>query len=217
MATKNLKKSPKDVPAKTVVEPDKDKERETQAAIVSLRPSCNAAAVMLEYGKVFGEQNISELTAQLIISMEDLKANDLTRCENMLFAQAQTLQSMFTHLSRRAIGQEYMKNIEGFLRLALKAQNQCRMTLETLANIKNPPVVYAKQANIAHGHQQVNNGTPAPAHAEKNQTAPNELLEADNLEQQRLDTGAPGKASRTDQAMAPMDKFHRAYNRSRKG
>jgi hypothetical protein len=32
-----------------------------------------------------------------------------------------------------------------------------RMTLESLATIKNPPVVYARQANIAHGPQQVNN------------------------------------------------------------
>lgn len=30
-----------------------------------------------------------------------------------------------------------------------------------LAGIKNPPVVIAKQANIAQGHQQVNNGLPA--------------------------------------------------------
>ena len=47
--------------------------------------------------------------------------------------------------------------------MALRAQNQCRMTLETIATIKNPSVVFAKQANIAAGHQQVNNG---PAQAE---------------------------------------------------
>jgi hypothetical protein len=45
------------------------------------------------------------------------------------------------------------------MRMAMRAQNQCRMTLETLATIKNPPVVYAKQANINNGgQQQVNNG-----------------------------------------------------------
>ena len=37
------------------------------------------------------------------------------------------------------------------MKLALKAQNQCRMTLETLAAIKNPPVIYARQANFANG------------------------------------------------------------------
>jgi len=53
--------------------------------------------------------------------------------------------------------------METYLRLALKAQAQSRATLETLAAIKNPPVVFARQANINHGgQQQVNNGT-APA------------------------------------------------------
>ena len=51
-----------------------------------------------------------------------------------------------------------MQAAETYVRLALKAQAQCRATLETLATIKNPPVVYARQANIAAGRQQVNNG-----------------------------------------------------------
>ena len=75
----------------------------------------------------------------------------------MLFNQAQALQSIFVNLSCQAARQEYRSNQELFLRLALKAQNQCRTTLETLAALKHPPVVFAKQANIAQGHQQVNN------------------------------------------------------------
>lgn len=181
-------------------------------AELAASPSLNAAAVMLEYGKTFGEQNISDLADALRVSMDDLKTNNLARCENMLLAQAHALQAMFTNLSRRAITQEYMKNLDVYLRFALKAQNQCRMTLETLATIKNPPVVYAKQANIAHGHQQVNNATQPSTHAEKNQTSPNELLEADTHEQQWLDTRAPGKAGGTDQAVATVDKRHRRKN-----
>ena len=46
-----------------------------------------------------------------------------------------------------------------YKRQALKAQAQCRATLEALAEIKNPrPVAFVKQANISGGHQQVNNG-----------------------------------------------------------
>jgi hypothetical protein len=37
-----------------------------------------------------------------------------------------------------------------------RAGHQCRATVETLALSKNPPV-FARQANIAHGPQQVNN------------------------------------------------------------
>lgn len=38
-----------------------------------------------------------------------------------------------------------MSHWDAFMRTALKAQNQCRMTLETLATINNPPLVFANQ------------------------------------------------------------------------
>lgn len=89
-----------------------------------------------------------------------------------------------------------------YLRLALKAQSQRRATLETLATIKNPPVIYAKQANIANGPQQVNNGTmPAPAGWE-NSIEPNKLLEQQH--EQRLDTGTQGTTIGADSAMATL-------------
>jgi hypothetical protein len=47
------------------------------------------------------------------------------------------------------------------MRMALRAQNQCRATLQTLAAIKNPPVVFANRANIASGPHPVNNGIPS--------------------------------------------------------
>jgi hypothetical protein len=57
-------------------------------------------------------------------------------------------------------------NLEAFdclLRLALRAQTQCRSTVETLAEIKNPTsATFVRQANMAHGPQQVNNGTQTP-------------------------------------------------------
>ena len=98
------------------------------------------------------------------------------------------------NFSRRALKQEYQKNLESFLRMSLKAQNQCRMTLETLATIKNPPVVFARQVNVAQ-QQQVNNGagpyaTSTRTHAANCATAQTQLLEASDG--QRLDTGAAG-------------------------
>jgi hypothetical protein len=44
------------------------------------------------------------------------------------------------------------------MRLALKAQSQCRATVQTLAEIKHPAVIYARQPNVTSGPQQVNNG-----------------------------------------------------------
>jgi hypothetical protein len=121
----------------------------------------------------------------------------------MLIWQAYALQSIFMNLSLRAKNQEDMKNLETFLKLALKAQSQCRATLETIAAIKNPPVIFAKQANISSGHQQVNNGIP-PTHAENNNFPPNELLEAHDGST-TLDTGTTGAASAENKAMVAVD------------
>jgi hypothetical protein len=128
-------------------------------AQTTLRPSANAAAVIAEFGKSFGGQDFTALMVQLTESTKALKENDLYRCEAMLFSQAHALQAIFMNLARRAANQEYLKQFEVHLRLALKAQAQRVRTLEVLGTLKNPPnVAFVNQANIAHGHQQVNNG-----------------------------------------------------------
>ncbi len=92
-----------------------------------------------------------------------IKGGDLGSVERMLYAQATTLNGAFIDLAHRSClnMRDYLPAAETFMRLALKAQSQCRATLETLATIKNPPVVYARQANFAAGPQQVNNGVAA--------------------------------------------------------
>lgn len=181
------------------------KQQAENIAKLTLLPSANAAAVIAEYAKPFGEQDIAELIEVLRPQMKDVHGGDLQHCESMLVGQANALQSIFVSLARRAVSQDYLKQYETYLRLALKAQNQSRMTLETLAAIKNPPVVFAKQANIAHGHQQVNNGTPTPAsHAGENKIHSNELLEVQNGSE-TLDTSATGTTIGKDKAMATLD------------
>jgi hypothetical protein len=118
---------------------------------------------------------------------------------------------------------EYPKAAETYLRLALKAQSQCRATVETLAAIKNPPVVFARQANINNGgQQQVNNGGAPPqannsaqahasAHAANSQVSPTELLEA--IDVQRLDTGAAQAAGRANKVLAPVGAVNRSAQR----
>jgi hypothetical protein len=205
MATKKAKSVAKS-PAMT------DKERSEYVSKVTLQPSMNAAAVIETYGKgPFGEQDISTLVDELRTKSNQVENGDLHNCEAMLVGQANALQSIFVSLARRAANQEYVKNYETFLRLALKAQNQSRMTLETLAAIKNPPVVFAKQANInqGNGNQQVNNGTPAPAsHAGKNINQQNELLEVQHGGE-TLDTRTTGATVGKDQAMAALETVHR--------
>ena len=115
------------------------------------------------FSKAFGETDLQSLVNELGKQCKRVRDGDLARAESLLMTQAHTLDAIFNELARRAalnMG-EYINAMDRYLRLALKAQSQCRATLETLATIKNPPVIYAKQANIANGPQQVNNGTAA--------------------------------------------------------
>lgn len=187
-----------------------DREKSEAMAKIALRPSVNAAAVMVSYGKPLGiaDDDIAALMDRLADDVQNVWAGDMKRAEAMLFGQAHALQAIFMNLARRATTQEYLKQWEAYLRMALKAQNQCRMTLEALATIKNPPVVIARQANINNGgQQQVNNGyaptsEKAPAHAANLQTAPTGLLEKQHGEW--LDTGAAGTTGGADPHLAPM-------------
>lgn len=86
------------------------------------------------------------------------QSGDMSQAEAMLMNQATALQSLFARLVERGMAQTTIPIMESFMKLALRAQNQCRTTLETLTSIKNPPVVFARQANITNGPQQVNNG-----------------------------------------------------------
>ncbi|MGB5705479.1 MAG: hypothetical protein WBM41_01500 [Arenicellales bacterium] len=98
------------------------------------------------------------------------------------------------------MGAKYMSNFEAYVRVALRSQSQCRANLETLSTIKNPPVVYVKQANIAPGHQQVNNNLDSRTREIENPK--NELLEQKDGE--RLDTRTTDKAIKDDSAMATV-------------
>ena len=110
-----------------------------------------------------------------------------------------------------------MSQLEPFLRLGLKAQSQCRATLEALALVKNPPnVAFVRQANIAHGPQQVNNGVSAesePSRARETEIEQSKLLEAQDGEW--LDTGAAGATGGTNPHLEAMGRLHGTENSGR--
>jgi hypothetical protein len=66
------------------------------------------------------------------------------------------LNALFNQLFQKASNTQYFDHYDRYMRFAFKAQAQCRATFETLARSKNPPV-FARQANIAQGTQQINN------------------------------------------------------------
>ncbi len=133
---------------------------------------------------------------------------DMSQAEAMLMNQAAALQSLFVRLAERGMGCTGRAQLEADMRLALRAQSQCRATLETLSAIKNPPVIFAKQANIANGHQQINNGAAVPAHTEENKTEQTKLIEAQHGNY--LDTRAAGEASGGNQTLEAVGAIDRA-------
>lgn len=105
--------------------------------------------------------DVPSLTDELRNQAAAVNRGDLKHAEAMLMNQATALQSLFARLAARGMNCDQAPAFEANMRIALRAQSQCRATLETLAAIKNPPVVFAKQANInqGNGNQQVNNAT----------------------------------------------------------
>ncbi|MDG2271667.1 MAG: hypothetical protein P8L39_05155 [Halioglobus sp.] len=126
-----------------------------------------------------------------------LSADRLEESQRMLAAEAQTLDSLFNSLVRLGINNvsENIDAFESLVKLALRAQSQCRATLEALSEIKNPKLANVLgQANFASGHQQVINQVKAEAR-EGIESEPNELLGGEKYE--RMDTRTPREAGTT--------------------
>jgi hypothetical protein len=211
MATK--RKQPKKRDPNAIIVGQKPGEDHAAAiARTVIRPTVQAAALLKQYGKSdYGDLDLSGLIDSLTEQTHRASRDgDLGRAEAMLTSQAHSLDAIFNSLARRAalnMG-EYMQACETYLKLALRAQSQCRATWEALSAIKNPPVMgYVRQANIAHGPQQVNNApvaTDGATRAGENLNSQNKLLEKKDGE--RLDPGTTGAAGRADPDMAALGK-----------
>ena len=153
------------------IESDKKKYlKSLSMGIVNNQDKAAGASIGLLYEKVLFSNNEIEIEgldstaiANAIKVQEKLLAKgDLTSLENMLFGQVHTLNAIFTMMVARMSNAERLDQLEAFGRLALKAQNQTRQTVSSLAEIKGiKKTTFINQLNNAH-NQQINNG------AEKN-------------------------------------------------
>ncbi|VVM75301.1 hypothetical protein [Pseudomonas fluorescens] len=183
-------------------------ESEEQAFARNCLTPESLSAALLVSSNLLGNTPVTDVVLELKRQTAAINGGDMTRAENMLVAQAHTLDTLFAQLASRALAAKHMGGLESYMRLALKAQNQARATLQTLGELKAPKqVAFVKQANI--GNQvQVNNGIQKnPARARKTKKAQNELLEVEHGE--RLDTRATDTAVGADPAMATLGTKHR--------
>jgi hypothetical protein len=203
-----------------------DKTRPQVLSELAAEPAFMHACLTRDYMKpTVGEMDLMEFVSAIRSRANGVKNGSLGSVEEMLVAQATTLDALFIELVRRAglnLGQ-YMDATETYMRLALKAQSQSRATLQTLGEIKNPrAVAFVQQANIAHGAQQVNNGVSglqgrAPdAHAYgETETRQTKLIE-ESHGGTVLDTGAAATATRGNPALEAVGAVHRPQVARRK-
>ena len=157
---------------------------------------------------------IKEMMAELEQQTAAVCTDDLSRAESMLMAQAHTLDGLFAKLACKAMTSSDLDRLERYMRLALKAQNQARATLQSLGELKAPKqIAFVQQANIGSQVQVNNDNKVQRPRARKNKKAPNELLEVEYGE--RLDARAAGAAGGADQEMAAVAKQHRTGQRRR--
>ncbi len=210
LKTLMLKKAKREKPPQSIRISSKDGgTKESRVARYALMPEVNTALNV--YETIKGEfcvetVEIYELIDELNHQTELVKQKDLSRAESMLAAQAHTLDQLFNKLMHLGVANmgEYLNATETFIKLAMRAQSQCRSTWEAISDIQNPPVQYVKQLNMAN-NQQVNNDPPHTREIENQQTklseVENELCE---------NAGTPGIEKKDDSPLEALGEVHRA-------
>lgn len=113
----------------------------------------------------FHDNKNLDITAAVKLVRERAEAvvkGDLSEMETTLVANVAALDAIFCTLAVYA--NQYLKagkfsQFDMLMRTALKAQSQVRCTVDSIAEIKNPRPVYARNVNVANGPQQVNTTT----------------------------------------------------------
>lgn len=182
--------------------------KEKSMATLYMQPSIDAAITINIVGFPTGnDMDINQIKEELDKDIKASQETNIVNADALLISQAHTLDKLFQKFVRKTLSAEYIEQMKGYSTLALKAQNQCRMTLGTLAEIKNPrPYIQNNKAQ----YQQVNNGVSKTTRTEEKSKTTNELLEDKQHEQEWLDTGTQETASGTDKKLEAMGEKHRS-------
>lgn len=148
-------------PVQFEVEKRKDEKVGKTLARATLDPQTRNASVAMVYGgAMFGDNHRPDLMQSSEALAEEITramAGDLSLASRVYASQAITLDAMFTELARRAamnLGQ-YPQAVERFARLALKAQSNCRATLEALAKLHQPREQTVRHVHVNEGGQAI--------------------------------------------------------------
>ena len=174
------------------IEANGKSDEKKKMANLSIDSVLNAAATTKITSKSV-EVDVTDVFKAIKANSKDVVAGDLTSMEKMLAGQVYTLQAIFNHATGKLFDCSYVNQMSVYSKLALKAQNQCRQTVATLANMKAPKnTTFIKNQAT---NQQVN------FNSEKNRA--NELLSED--ENAPMDTRRTTTPSPTDKEVETLD------------
>jgi hypothetical protein len=199
------------VAAETLARKARDKaDDDTNTARVMTNGQCNTVVVQQYLSYFNGGSNVHALSEVSMEQARSIGGGDFSSLELMLLTQATALQAMFVDLATRAKRQDRFDGVQTLTTLALKCAAQSRQAVTALAELRMPnTVMFAKQANVTSGPQQVNNGVASqdsPARAEGIQSGPNELSGATHGLLQDTRTSCP--AIGTNPHLAAMGEVH---------
>lgn len=147
--------------APLVVTPAPTDEEKKQAARSATDPTFAAVSVICSSKRnKLDSIDVEEVFTQLKSQVASIKAGDLSLFDAMLTSQAVALQALFADFAEQATaGNKSPEHREACFKLAMRAQNQSRSTIQTLLDGRNPAVFIKNQANVSNGGpQQINNG-----------------------------------------------------------
>lgn len=146
-----------------------------------LQPSLkNAGAASGFMVKMFGDGDerpgLHDYATHVQTVAKAAEAGDIGMVSQVLAAQALTLDAMFAELARRTAMNmgDYINASERYGRLALKAQSNCRATLEALVKLHQPREQTVRHVHVNEGGQaviadQIHNHRGGGEHAESSE------------------------------------------------
>lgn len=183
------------------------KDKKKAMADLAIDPTIRGAYSISYFSHDFLEEmGLTELQENLKNAINKIKdSDDLSEVEALLATQAVTLDVLFHKLAMMGMQKEHLEQFKSILNLAFKAQNQSRMTMATLAEIKNPqPYIQNNRAE----YQQVNNGVK-PSRAGEKPKSSNELLTDGRNDYETVDFGRAEETGGEDQEMEAVAVQHR--------
>ena len=136
-------------------------ERAQKLAAVAIRPGFRHALLSsLFANQLFGDSHTPSDALDVDVMrtiLQKAQEGDKDLASRMLTAQAVTLDAIFTELGRRSATNmgEYLDATERYMKLALKAQANCRATLEALTKLHQPREQTVKHVHVNEGGQAI--------------------------------------------------------------